>query len=296
MQPSTKAHLALAGTNLFFAVNFSLVKHLMNQGLMQPFGLNLIRAAVASLLLWLLFFFNPVKEKIRSKDILRFILCALTGIALNQLLFLKGLSFTFATHASLLMLATPLLVMILASFILKEKLTGKKIIGLALGTIGATVLILNTPKAGEGSNVVFGDILIILNALSYAIYFILVKPLMAKYNNVLIIRMMFTIGTFMILPFGWTEFTNIPWSAFGAYDFAALFAIVFFGTFLAYLFNIYGIQILGASRAGSYIYLQPFLATLVAMFFLNEKLLPADIIAGGLIIFGVVLINWKKKE
>lgn len=296
MQPSTKAHLALAGTNLFFAINFSLVKHLMNNGLMQPFGLNLIRAGIASLLLWILFFFKPVKEKIRAKDILRFILCALTGIALNQLLFLKGLSYTFATHASLLMLATPLLVMVLASFILKEKLTGKKIVGLALGTIGASVLILNTSISSAGNNIVLGDVLIILNALSYAIYFILVKPLMSQYNNVLIIRMMFTIGTFMILPFGWTEFTSIPWSAFNGYDYAALFAIVFFGTFLAYLFNIYGIQILGASRAGSYIYLQPFLASIIAMFFLNEKLLPADFLAGGLIIFGVVLINWKNNQ
>lgn len=117
---------------------------------------------------------------------------------------------------------------------------------------------------------------------------------MQQYNNVLIIRMMFTIGTFMILPFGWNEFVQTPWSAFSSIDFVVLFVIVFFGTFLAYLFNIYGIQILGASRAGGYIYLQPFLASVIAMIFLNEKLLPADVIAGVLIILGVVLINWKK--
>lgn len=263
---------------------------------MQPFGLNLARAGVTALLLWILFFFNPSKNRIKRKDILRFVLCALTGIALNQLLFLKGLSLTNTTHASLLMLATPILVLLLAAWVLKEKITLLKTMGLLAGTGGATLLILNMQgNAAGGEATYWGDILIVLNALSYAVYFILVKPLMGHYNNVMIIRTIFTIGTFMILPFGWNELVETPWSFYTFTDYLILAAVIFCGTFLAYLFNIYGIKSLGASRAGGYIYIQPFIATLVAVVVLKEKIMFVEIIAGLMILIGVMLINFKKK-
>lgn len=289
------AHLALFGTNLFFAFNFSAVKHLLNAGLMQPFGLNLVRAGITTALLWLLFFFKPVKTKIDPKDIWRFIACGLTGIAINQLLFLKGLSLTYSTHAALLMLATPILIVIMAAWVLKEAFSIQKAGGLLLGLTGATLLIVSGTRSGTGSNVLWGDLLVLLNALSYALYFILVKPLMLKYNNVMIIRMVFTIGTLVILPFGWQEFQQIPWASYSGRDFIYLFMIVICGTFLAYLFNIYGIRTLGASIAGSYIYIQPFLAALIAMLMLNERLSLFEIFAGCLIIAGVLVINMKRK-
>ena len=296
MQKSTTAHLALFGTNLFFALNFSFVKHLVNNGLTQPYGLTLVRAASASILLWLLFLLKPVRTKIDPKDYGRFLLCALTGIALNQLLFLKGLSYTYTSHASLLMLATPILVVILAAWLLKEKITPLKILGLILGASGAAVLIQATRKGGVGEQVFLGDILIILNALSYAVYFIAVKPLMQKYDSVMIIRMVFTLGTFMILPFGWNEFKQTPWDHYQPTDYVVLGLILFCGTFLAYLLNIYGIKILGASRAGGYIYFQPFLATMIAVIFMQEKLTWFEIMAACLIIIGVTCINYKKSN
>jgi drug/metabolite transporter (DMT)-like permease len=287
----TKAHLALLGTNIFFALNYTAVKHLMNNELVKPFGLNLVRVGVSSILLWLLFIFKPVKSKISLKDTGRFLLCALTGIAVNQLLFLKGLSFTTSIHASLLMLTTPILITIIAAWILKERLAGNKIAGLLLGITGATVLITAKESNEAADNMLWGDILIILNAVSYTIYFVLVKPLMTRYNPVVVIRMIFTFGLFMILPFGWTEFNEIPWSSYGKYDILAMTLIVFCGTFLAYLFNVYGIKILGASIAGTYIYSQPVFAAVIAIIFLGEPLSVYKIIAAALIFAGVFLTN-----
>lgn len=295
MRNPYSAHLALLGTNLFFAFNFSAVKHLLNAGLMQPFGLNLVRAGITTALLWVLFFFKPVKSKIDNKDIWRFIACGLTGIAINQLLFLKGLSLTYSNHAALLMLATPILIVLMAAWVLKESLSFQKVTGLVFGLTGATLLIVSGNRTGSGSQVLLGDLLVLLNALSYALYFILVKPLMQKYNNVMIIRMVFTIGTLVILPFGWNEFQQIPWTEYSVQDGIYLFIIVFCGTFLAYLFNIYGIRTLGASVAGSYIYIQPFLASLIAMLMLNERLSVFEMFAGCMIVAGVIVINSKKK-
>lgn len=291
MTNKTKAHLALLGTNIFFALNYTAAKQLMNTGLVKPFGLNLIRVGVSMILLWFLFIFKPVKAVIHKKDIGRFILCALTGIAINQLLFLKGLSLTYSIHASLLMLTTPILITIIAAWFLKERLNRNKISGLTLGVLGAIVLVTGKESTGEGGQVLLGDILIILNAISYTIYFVLVKPLMAKYNPVVVIRMIFTIGFFMILPFCWTEFIEIPWQLYTVNDYLLLVLIVLCGTFLAYLFNVYGIKILGASMAGTYIYSQPVFAAAVAIIFLGESLSLYKILAAALIFAGVYLTN-----
>ena len=296
MTIKTKAHLALLGTNIFFALNYTAVKHLLNNGLIQPFALNVVRVGISVILLWILFLFKPVRSVIRKEDIGRLVLCALTGIAINQLLFLKGLSYTWSIHASLLMLTTPILITIIAAWILKEKLNYVKVTGLFAGVSGAVLLIAGKENSGNASQVLLGDILIILNAISYTFYFILVKPLMSKYNPVVVIRTIFTIGFFMILPFGWQEFGQVQWSEYNLTSWLVLAMIIFCGTFLAYLFNVYGIKVLGASMAGTYIYSQPVFAAIVAMIVLNEKLTFTSIIAALLIFAGVYLTNKANNE
>jgi drug/metabolite transporter (DMT)-like permease len=293
---TVKAHAALIGTNIFFAINFTAVKQLFNGNYVQPFGLNLIRVGVTSALLWVLFFLAPQKITIKKEDYWRFLLCSLTGITLNQLLFIKGLSLTYSIHASLLMLCTPILITLLAGFFLKEKITNNKIIGLVFGVVGASILIANRSNTGSANNVVLGDILVILNAISYTFYFILVKPLMKNYNPVMILRTVFTIGFVMMLPFCLTEFMQTTWETFTLNAWLLLAIIVLGGTFCAYLFNIYGIKILGASVSGSYIYAQPLLASAIAISFSDESLNSYKILAGLLIFLGVFFVNKISKK
>ena len=296
MTTKTKAHLALVATNIFFAINFTTVKYLISGGFIKPFGLNLIRVAVTAFLLWVLYFFNSNKTRIKKKDYKRFLLCALTGIAINQLAFIKGLSLTYSIHASLLLLITPILITFIAAWVLKERLTNNKLWGLALGIAGAMVLILAKDRSGNPGNVLIGDLLIILNSVFYTFYFVLVKPLMLEYNPVAVLRNVFTVGLFMIFPFCWVEFTQTPWASYSAMEYLNLSLIVVPGTFLAYLFNIYGIKNLGASIAGNYIYTQPFFAAGLAIGFLGEDLSAYKILAGILIFSGVYIANKQLKN
>ena len=296
MNRKSIAHIALVFTNIFFAINLSAVKHLTNNGLVQAFGLNIVRIGFSVILFWILYLIKPVNIKIDKTDRMRLFLCALFGIAINQLMFIKGLSLTYSIHAALLLLITPILIVFIAAWFLKERLGILKVTGLALGISGALVLILAKDSSGNGDNVLLGDLFIIINAICYTIYFIIVKPLMVKYNAVVILRWVFTIGLVLVLPFGWTEFTEIPWERYNAVDFTSMGLIVITGTFLAYLFNLYGIKILGPSVAGFYIYTQPVFAALIAMFFLHEQLELYKILAAVLIFSGVYLANKRFKN
>lgn len=293
MKGHIKAHIGLLLTNLFFALNISAIKYFSTQNLAGPYGLNVVRSGVCVLLFWMLFLFSSHKNKIDKKDIIRFLLCAFSALAANQMLFMKGVSLTYPIHASLLLLITPILITFIAAWVLKESITPLKLIGLFLGVTGACILILSGHNTTKKNDILLGDLLVIMSTILYTIYFILVKPLMQKYSTMDVMRWVFTFGFIMILPLGWNEFTQIPWSQFKINEYLLLFMIVVPGTFLAYIFNAYGIKKLSASTAGTYIYSQPVFAVLVSTIFLKETLELYKIIAGIIIFSGVYLANKK---
>jgi len=286
----TKAHLSVLFANLIFGANFSVVKFVTPR-IIAPFGLNVVRALVSIALFWLLWLFSKPERKIDREDIMRFIICGVTGVTINQLLFIKGLSITYSTHASLLMLCTPIMITISSLLLLKERPSFIRLLGLALGIGGAMILILSREASGKGEHVILGDVLVIINATSYSLYFILVKPLLAKYSAVQVIRWVFTFGGLLILPFGWTQFMAAPWGTFTLSDWSALAFISIGATFLAYLLNTYGLLHLKASATGAYMYLQPFFVAIIAWLFLDEPFGWSKLVAAGLIFLGVWLVN-----
>jgi drug/metabolite transporter (DMT)-like permease len=295
MKQNIKAHLAVLGTNLFFAANFSLVK-MISPSLVKPFGLNIFRVGISLILFWLMWLLSKDRPGMKKKDAGRFVLCALTGVAINQMLFLKGLTMTSTIHASLLMLTTPLMITLFAWFVLKESLTIFKITGLLIGVTGAIVLISGKENNVHATDYLTGDLLIMVNAISYSIFFILVKPLMTRYSAVEVIRWVFSIGFVMILPFGFKQAAETNFHAFSTNAFLALGCIILTGTFLAYYFNAYGIHHLGAGITGAYIYTQPVFAVLIATLILHEALSLQKIVAAVLIFTGVFLVGKKNQS
>ena len=295
MNQQTRAHIGVLFTNLFFALNLSLVQYIAPEPL-GPYGVNLFRVGGSLMIFWALAMLNrTVDEKpIRKQDWGRLALSGFTGIFLNQTLFIKGLTMTSTIHAALLMLSTPLLITGLAAFVLKEKLRWMQWIGLLLGLIGASVLILDRTNMGADS--LLGDGLILINAISYAIYFIIVKPLMQYYPPTQVIRWVFTFGAIGILPLGIPQALNLQESGLHAQQILALSTIVICGTYLAYSLNIRAIQVLGAGIAGSYIYFQPVFATIIAIVFLNDHPTPGKWLAAGFIFLGVYLNSRRMGE
>jgi drug/metabolite transporter (DMT)-like permease len=294
MTRNTKAHAAVLGANFIFGANYAVVKYI-TPGFLHPFALNVVRILVSLSMFWFLFLFKPGKVKLAKKDIPRFLLCALTGVVINQIFFIKGVSLTTPIHSALLSLATPIFITLIAAWLLREGFTVLKFSGLVLGIGGAALLILLKDPGHTGNNILLGDIMVLVNAISYAFYLVLVRPLMRTYSGIQVLRWIFTFGSLVILPFGMQDFLATHWSAFDFSHWLALGFVAIGATFLAYLLNVYGISIIGPSATGAYIYTQPVFAALIAIVFAGEHFSLIKFVAAVLIFTGVYLANFKRQ-
>ena len=295
-----KAHLALLGANVIYGVNHLVAKGVMPEKI-NPSAFVFLRILGASVLFWIIKSF--IKEKVKKTDFPLLILCGLLGVATNQLLFFHGLNLTSPIDASIIITAVPVMVLIFGTFLLKEKITLNKLIGITIGGIGAILLIWYGKKAG-GTSSIIGNLFVLLNACSYALYLVLVKPLMKKYNPITIISWVFLFGFVFMFPIGIQDVLTTNFTAFTLNTYLTVAFVIIGTTFLAYLFNIYALSKLSASVTGSYIYLQPavsFIIVSIYAFALGHDEYAQDInmvkiLSCLLVIAGVYLISKKPKE
>lgn len=294
-----KAYLALLGANVIYGANFLIAKGIMPDK-MGPSALVLLRVIGASIMFWILKQF--VKEKVDKKDFLLLIICGLLGVSTNMLLFFHGLSLTSPIDASIIMTTTPVIVLILSAIILKEKITINKYIGIAIGAIGAFLLVWFGKKSG-GTSSFLGNLFVFLNACSYALYLVLVKPLMKKYKAITVISWVFLFGLIFVLPFGFNDLLNTNFNTFTTNTYLAVTFVIVGTTFLTYLLNIYALNYVSPSVNGSFIYLQPvlsFFMVSVYAFILDHKEYAQDInlikiLSCFMVIVGVYMISKKPK-
>lgn len=288
------AHLALLGANIIYGLNYSIAKEVMPEYI-APFGFIFCRVLGALSLFWLFTSFGK-QEKVKSKDLVRLMICGLFGVAGNQLMFFYGLNLTTPINAAIIMTCNPILVMIMSATIIGERITASKVSGVFLGLAGAAGLILNKSELSVSSDHFLGDLFIFLNATSYAIYLVLVKPLMSKYKAITVIKWVFLFGFIVVIPFGIHDFSQINWSSFTSSTWLSFLFVVIGTTFLAYLFNIFGLKQLSPSVVSTYIYSQPLIATIVALMMQKDELNLIKIISALFIFSGVYLVSIRKKS
>jgi drug/metabolite transporter (DMT)-like permease len=287
-----KAHLALLAVNLIYGANYSIVKKL--SGYIDPFALVVIRAVVTMLLLWATGLF--VKDKtIEKKDFGKLMLLAVFAIALNQLFFIKGLFMGNAVNASIIMIFSPIVVILIETLFLKEKAPFIRILGIITGTAGALIILFVRPQGTTGNNLFIGDVLIFINCIAWSIYMVMVRPLMRKYKTVTVVKWIFLFGSIYVMPFGLPGLISFHVSAMGAGQWACIAYVVIGSTFIAYFLNTYALAELSASIASTYIYLQPVIAALFAVALNNDKIDAIKITSALLIIIGIYLVSRSRK-
>ena len=279
---------------LIYGVSFTVAKEVMPL-YVQPFGFILLRVLGATLLFWSVGIFLK-KEKIEVKDYPRLFLAAVFGIALNQLSFFKGLSMTTPINASVIMVCSPIIVLIFSSFLLNEKATKKKLLGIFIGLFGAVILIVFGKDTGLATNASLGNLLVFVNASSYALYLILIKNLTKRYHAITLAKWLYLIGLIMVVPFGFSELSVVEWNTIPMPILLRIGFIIVFTSFLTYMFNLFAIKELKPTTLSIFIYLQPVIASSYALMVGSDSLNFIKIAATVLIFIGVYLVTRKPKE
>ncbi len=294
MQKRYLAFLAAFGASFIYGINHTLAKDLMPTYI-QAYGFIMLRVLGAAILFWVTSLFFP-SEKIDRKDWLRIFFCALFGMTLNMLMFFKGLELSTPINSSVVITLSPVILLVLSAIFLKEKITWLKGSGIGIGLVGALILILFGAKTqANAPDIPLGNILFIINATAYSVYLILVKPLTAKYSSITLMKWFFLIAIFTNAPVGLPQFLEIQWSELPIHVIGVLIFVVVGTTYLTYLFNVFALKELKPSTIGAFIYLQPLIATIVAIILGADTLTIIRIVAASLIFLGVYLSTKRKK-
>jgi drug/metabolite transporter (DMT)-like permease len=291
----SKRNLALIGAtivSIIYGVTFTIAKDVMPLYI-DAYGFILLRVGGSVLLFWLVWLFMP-KEKIALNDFPRIVAAAFFGVAFNMLTFFKGLSLTSPISAAVIMVSTPMIVLTLSAIIMKERMQKRMVFGIILGLIGTAFLILYGKSIGSATNAGLGNFLVLVNAISYGFYLIIVKKLMDKYNAFTFVKWIYLFGFIMVLPFGWSQFQAVNWALVPIDICWKIGFVVVFSTFLTYLLNLLSMKELKPTTVAVFIYLQPLFATIFAISLGKDELSLVKIGSAVLIFVGVYLVTQKK--
>ena len=292
MKKMWAVHGALALVGFIYGANYIIAKGVMPDYL-GPNAFIVIRVGIAAILFWI-YHAVFIREKLKyTRDLIPLAKCAFFGVAANQLMFFNGLNLGSPVNASIIMTMTPIFVLVISYLWFKERISKNKLLGILFGATGAVLLV--TDKPISFSNDTFlGDLFVIGNATSYAIYLVMVRPLMQRYEAATVVKWIFILGFFMTLPFGavslyQTEISTIPFSIWGSVAY-----VIIGTTFLAYLLNAMALRHVSSAVVGYYIYIQPVVSTFIAISIGHENFMWSKILYALLIFTGVYLVSKKE--
>ncbi|MBK6545264.1 MAG: DMT family transporter [Saprospiraceae bacterium] len=291
MNKLSLSHIALFIVALIYGANYSIAKILMDPGWIQPNAFILLRVLSATFLFWL---FAKSHKQIEPADYNSFIICAICGVAGNQLLFFNGLKMTSPLHAALIMVCTPILVLLIKS-IKGDQLTKLQWAGCIIGLFGAIFLILSGSQTSVKNASLAGDIMVLLNAILYSIYLLKVPALIEKYNAFSVMKWIFLIALVPVLIFGALELPQIHFNSFELPEWSAFLFVLIATTFVAYALNAYALENSNAELVSHYIYLQPLLATFIAIG-LKKDVITFNHVSSGLLIFIGLYMSSQNKN
>jgi drug/metabolite transporter (DMT)-like permease len=293
-----KRYLALIAAFLatsIYGINHTVAKEVMPIYIGSS-GFIMLRLLGATLIFWIISLFTP-NEKIEKRDFFKILLASILGMCINMLAFFRGLELSTPINSGIIITLSPVLVLILSYFFLKEKVTLKKIIGILIGFSGAVFLILNSSKTGiNAPNIPLGNSFFLLNASAYAGYLIVIKPLTSKYNIFTLMKWLFLIGLVLSTPITFNQFIEVNWTELPWFAIWRMAYVVIGTTFLTYLFNIYALKTLSPTTVGSFIYLQPIITIGFALITGNDVLDTTKLFSCLLVFIGIYLVSIRNRN
>jgi drug/metabolite transporter (DMT)-like permease len=296
MQKKILPLLAATVATTIYGLNHTIAKMVMPIYI-GSLGLVLLRVLGATIIFWTIGLFFKSKP-IEKKDRFTIIKCGLFGMSINIAAFIAGLDYSTPVNSSILIIISPIFVVILSFFIFRNKINFLKILGIIMGFIGALILILNADSnSSVGRNIPLGNFLFIVNSISYAYYLIIVKPMAQKYDLITLFKWLFLIGLIFNFPLGINQFTDVNWSNLPVKEAILPMAfVVICTTVMTYFLNGYALSKITSTEVAVFMYLQPIIGIVFAIFTKSDTISLTIIIASILIFIGVYLTSVMKQK
>jgi len=282
----SSAYAAVGATTLLWSVNYSFAKMAVLE--IDPFAVALVRVLVVTPLFFLALarrggLVRPTLSELRVALPL-----GLTGVLANQVFFITGIRRTTPAHSSLVVALLPVLVMVLASFLLGERLTRLKIAGVVVAFAGVAII-----SVREGwsfsREILAGDLLTLCGVCGFAYYTVAGKEVIPRLGVLRTTALVFLTGGGLMVPLTLPAALRQPWGSVSATGWLALAYVVFVGTFLCYLLYYWALARIDSGKVAAFTYLQPVLAGTVSYLILGEAIQGRFVLGGLAILTGVYL-------
>lgn len=290
-----QAHLALLGAATLWGLMAPIGKIALETG-MTGLSLATFRMVGGAICFWIASIFAP-KEEVKSHDLMMLFFAGLLGIVCNQGCYTFGLSLTSPINASIVTTTLPIVTMIVAAVFLKEPVTGKKVIGIFLGSIGALALILSSQGSTNGKEGnIMGDLLCLTAQISFSFYLAIFKGLIGRYNIFTLMKWMFTYAAICFIPFSYHDVSSLEFSQISSSTWACVAFVILGGTFLAYILMMMGQKTLRPTVISMYNYVQPIVGTTVSILIGMGTFGVVKGLAVVLVFLGVYVVTQSKSR
>ena len=288
-------HMAALIAYTIFGFNIIVCKDLTSDNLIPPLGIFTLRSVFSAALFWIVSLFLP-SEKIDRKDYIKIFAASMLGFFTCQVTFLVGIPYITPMECSIMTALSPIYTMFIAALVIKEPITFKKAIGVAISFAGIIYLILSRVSApgGVAESTPFGIFMMVLNVLSFSMYLGIFKPLLAKYSVVTFMKWIFLFSAIVAIPLSAKGLIVVDWKGIPSIQYAELAYLVICATFISYFLIPIAQKRIRPTLVSMYTYVQPIVAIVISIVVGMDILTWQKVLAMVMVFSGVLIVSYSK--
>jgi len=260
------------------------------------YSLTFFRFLIAAVVLFLIMWKKGEDLTLEKADIPRILLLSLLGMVGYHVFFFTALKYTSSVNTSLIAATNPIMTTIMASLFLKEKFPKKAVGGILISFLGVAMIVTNgSIDVIKNMNFNVGDIYMLLAVLSFSLYFIVLKGIVGRVAPIKLTSYVFLFCVILLIPMVIYEnpmsfLPSTTWTGWSSLIYMSIFASV-----IAYLIQQVSVKRIGPAKTSLYVNLVPLFSMIMAYFILGEVITLPKVLAGVMIISGVIITLRSKK-
>lgn len=294
MLSALRGHLMLLGAAVLWGCNAPMIKDLQGLGVPALVVADM-RAVGAAVAFWVMSLFVGGGERVSVSMLGRLCVAGILCIVLNQVLFTVGVNYTSPIDATVISTMLPIVTMIFAAIILKESITGMKVVGIAVGAAGALTLVFGGGGSSVGGGLV-GDALCFTAQVSCALYMVIFSNTIHRYSVVTLMKWLFLFSAIIVTMVTWPSVVAVDYASLPLKAWGEMMFIVFGGTFVSYIFFTGGQKLLRPTVVSMYNYVQPIVATVLSVAMGVGTFGVGKVISMAMVFVGVYIVTHAKNS